>query len=285
MLDSTGLRRNSWHEDHTKSIFAADSEALPVMIARTPTSGAAALAYWEAKAADYPRPDDAPASADAAALRAAAAGLGARWARRTVLDVGAGTGLHARPFAAEAARVVAVDLSPTMLAPLRAGGDVETVAADFLTVDMAARGWEGAFDLVWACMTPVCGAAEGVARLEAASRDQVACVTWGPAREDPVIAGAFALHGARFAAPDWHACIAAHLAQAGRAHARLTLPWEMVREVPVARLVADLAAHLEWLGVAPDRAALERYGAGLAREGRVRRALRAERVVWLGSVR
>ncbi|MGH9270937.1 MAG: class I SAM-dependent methyltransferase [Ilumatobacteraceae bacterium] len=59
----------------------------------------------------------------------------------TVVDVGAGTGVFAAAIAAHCGRVVAVDVSPAMLAALRARAEVvtnlEVVEAGFLTYEHA----------------------------------------------------------------------------------------------------------------------------------------------------
>lgn len=254
------------------------------MTDRTPASGPAALRYWTQKATDYPRHGSSGAADGATALRAAAAGLGARWAGRHVLDVGAGTGLHAIPFAAEGAQVVATDLAPAMLAPLSAHRGIATVAGDFLALDLSALGWIEAFDLVWACMTPVLGETDGLRRLEAASRDQVAAVAWGPDRRDPLIEGAFALHGVTFAPPGWHRVVDAHLAATGRRARRLVRPWNMIRQTPVADVLADLEAHLGWLGVTPDTERLAAWCAERAQDGLIPRKVAAEQIIWVWSV-
>lgn len=84
--------------------------------------------------ARYDAKEDAGAADEVALLR--------RWGldeRSVVVDLGAGTGQFTLAVAPACARVVAVDVSPAMLAALRAGvaaaglGNVEVVQAGFLT--------------------------------------------------------------------------------------------------------------------------------------------------------
>ena len=86
--------------------------------------------------ARYDAKEDAGAAEEVALLRGL--GLGAD---SVVVDLGAGTGQFTRAVARACARVVAVDVSPVMLAALRAkvaaegAGDVEVVQAGFLTYE------------------------------------------------------------------------------------------------------------------------------------------------------
>jgi ubiquinone/menaquinone biosynthesis C-methylase UbiE len=84
---------------------------------------------------------DAKEDAGAAAEVAMLAGLGIG-AGSTVVDIGAGTGQFTLAAAAAVGRVVAVDVSPVMLARLReklarGGSNVETVEAGFLSYQHA----------------------------------------------------------------------------------------------------------------------------------------------------
>jgi hypothetical protein len=173
-----------------------------------------------------------------------------------------------------------------MLAPLRAlaGGRIAIHVGDFPALDLDALGWRGAFDLVWACMTPVSGDPEGLARLEAASRGQVCCVTWGARREDPLIEQVFALHGVPFRAPAWRETLLAWTGARGRPVRHRSLPRAFDQRAAVPDLADDLAAHLRWLGVEPDTARMARHLDGLAVDGVVTRRVIADTDIWLWPV-
>jgi len=261
-------------------------------IAATPASGQAALAYWECKAEMYPRPEDPGPAKRALQLRAHAAELGTRFAVNVVLDAGAGTGVHTLALAQLARQVVAIDLSPSMLAPLStrlgespsAPANITVHDADFVMLDLSSRGWIKAFDLVWCCMTPISGDAQGLIQLDRASRDQVCCVTWGPNREDPLFAEAFALHGAQFRAPAWRETIIAHAAKHGHRLRHRTIVNQTVQHIAPEALATDLAHHMRWLGVTPDLALLQDWSQSKARDGMVERVLDADQEIWLWSV-
>ena len=255
------------------------------MSGETPASGDLALAYWQTKARSYPRPDTPEAASRAAALLMEAEALGMRVGGR-VLDVGAGMGTHALAFAARGAIVTATDLSPAMLAPLEtlAPAGMAVHAGDWTALDLDALGWRGAFDLVWACMTPVTGDPEGLARLEAASRAQVCCVTWGARRDDPVIEQVFALHRTAFRAPAWRDTLIGWTGARGRQVSHRVVPRTMQHRAPVAELAADFSAHLRWLGVEPDQPRLVEFLESIAVDGIVHRTVEADTDIWLWQV-
>ena len=90
-----------------------------------------------------------------------------------VLDVGAGTGRYALRLAPHAAAVHLTDFSHGMLDRARAHADaagltgLEFTQADWVSADLDALGWRGAFDLVLAAMVR---SRDGVEQVIAASR-------------------------------------------------------------------------------------------------------------------
>ncbi|MBD2845337.1 methyltransferase domain-containing protein [Paenibacillus sp. IB182496] len=94
----------------------------------------------------------------------------------TVLDIGAASGVFTIPMAERGARVTAVESSPPQVellqrnaAHLRAG-QVTVVGEPFERLDLAARGWHKAFDLVFVSMCPVIVDWSSVERVLACAR-------------------------------------------------------------------------------------------------------------------
>lgn len=253
---------------------------------RTPASGEAAHRYWASKAPHYPQPGNALATGRAARLRMEAENLGVRFDVPAIIDIGAGTGLHASALAERAQRVVAVDLSAEMLAPLarQALPNVEVHALDWAQADIDALRWRKAFDLAWAVMTPAVGEPELLAKMEATSRHQCCAMVWGAWRDDPLLTEAFGLHGVRFEAPGWTRVIAEYLKTRHRPHTLTTIPDGLSQEVSPEGLCEDLAAHLEWLGIPPNRPALRTWAATIARGGKIRREVSFELDIWVWQV-
>jgi len=98
-----------------------------------------------------------------------------------VLDVGCGTGRFSFALEAAGAEATGTDLSPKMIEKalewkLAHGSNAAFFNDDWSRVDLAARGWKGAFDLVLANMTPAICSADTFLKLAEASRGTVLMV-------------------------------------------------------------------------------------------------------------
>lgn len=109
-----------------------------------------------------------------------------------VLDVGAGTGAYSAALAPHIRHAHAVDLSPKMIAngqQLVADAAIDNVTlevVDWHDIDLDARGWRGAYDLVFVHNSPALSSSAALDNVMAASRRHCA-VTMPTHRHEPVI--------------------------------------------------------------------------------------------------
>jgi 2-polyprenyl-3-methyl-5-hydroxy-6-metoxy-1,4-benzoquinol methylase len=94
-----------------------------------------------------------------------------------ILDIGAASGGFTVPFAREGAQVTALEPSLPLVrlleenvAELTAADTVDIVAEPFEDIDLDAKGWEKAFDLVFVSMCPVLTDWEAVERVLSCAR-------------------------------------------------------------------------------------------------------------------
>ncbi|MFC4306351.1 methyltransferase domain-containing protein [Cohnella boryungensis] len=88
-------------------------------------------------------------------------GQGVRFEDASILDIGAASGVFSVPFAERGAQVTAVETSPALIELLEENiskfdeDRVKIVSEKFEDIDVQARGWSRAFDLVFVSMCPV----------------------------------------------------------------------------------------------------------------------------------
>lgn len=88
-------------------------------------------------------------------------GQGVQFESSYILDIGAASGVFSVPFAERGARVTAVETSPPLIELLEenissfAGDQVEIIPEKFEDIDIQAKGWSQAFDLVFVSMSPI----------------------------------------------------------------------------------------------------------------------------------
>ncbi|OXM84022.1 class I SAM-dependent methyltransferase [Paenibacillus rigui] len=96
---------------------------------------------------------------------------GVRFEGASVLDVGAASGGFSVPFTERGAKVTAVEPNGPLSTLLEANnanrvqGRIHLVREPFERIDYASRGWEKAFDLVFASMCPAASNWEGIEKL------------------------------------------------------------------------------------------------------------------------
>lgn len=95
----------------------------------------------------------------------------------SILDIGAASGGFAVPFAKKGADVTAVESSLPLVELMKENvsgitdGTVDIVAERFEDIDIRAKGWEKAFDLVFVSMCPVLVDWESVEKVMGCARD------------------------------------------------------------------------------------------------------------------
>lgn len=88
-------------------------------------------------------------------------GQGVRFEDASILDIGAASGVFSVPFAEGGAQITAIETSPPQIELLEANLSkfdeerVKIVSEKFEDIDVQARGWSQAFDLVFVSMCPV----------------------------------------------------------------------------------------------------------------------------------
>jgi len=150
---------------------------------------------WDKMAADYEQWRSRNPNREAAAEELVASLSNRGFFRKgmRVLEVGCGAGSTAWAFAERGADVVALDFSPVMLdrlresIPVKLKERVHPVEADWNEIDLAERGWDRAFDLAFARMTPAIRTPKAFLKLHQASRDACYFRGWAGRRKDPLL--------------------------------------------------------------------------------------------------
>jgi len=161
---------------------------------RTAYGGYSSPATWNAMAADYgrqPRSDDKDQRVHETIAHLENKGVQLKGAR--ILDVGCGPGNYAAVFAEKGAEVVCVDDSDQMIQRLKNEIDpalrprITPIVTDWASLDLDARGFTKAFDLVFANMTPAVSNPDAFLKLIAASRNWCWFRGWAGPRENPLL--------------------------------------------------------------------------------------------------
>ena len=247
--------------------------------------------FWDMKSAKYPLPDEPETFALTMQSIELIKRKGVPVKGSRILDIGCGTGVFTIPLAAEAAHVVGLDVSEGMLNRLhetqkRLGiVNIETVAAAWCDMDVARMGWDGAFDVVWAAMTPAIRTAHDIEIMERCSSKWCVYIGWGSVRRNPFVEYVFQAHGLNLEPPPGASNIQGILQGKGK-----SATIEFVQESwswcgSVDEACDDMRGHLRLQGAEIDEERLRMLISDYAHDGVICHRTEAEKgiIVWTVS--
>lgn len=237
-----------------------------------------ATLFWNAKAVNYPSPDDPESEGTARRILDAAVRLEADFSGASIIEIGAGTGIMTLPLARTARHVTALDLSEGMLAKLRSAAqkaaltNITVVCAPWETTDPA-----HGYDYAVSTFCPAIRTEADLLRLSTLASKGVLLAVWGDTRSNPLWEAVYEAHGA---------CYGPIVARAGLLEALSRLPYD-IRIVPIAtgwekRLTPDEALaearlSLHARGIVPDETAIRHIiDARIEPDGTIRHTTVAE---------
>ena len=163
--------------------------------------------FWERMARTYPLPFDEKTLAETQKVISLVKNQGLSFSKAHILDIGCGTGIYTLPLAAQAAQVTGMDDSDAMIGRMKgvisARGieNVQAVKASWQDMDIQESGFEKAFDIVWASMTPALRTVQDFCRMEQCAKTWCVFIGWGQKRKDALMQEVFDLHGLEFGPP------------------------------------------------------------------------------------
>lgn len=110
-----------------------------------------------------------------------------------ILDIGCGPGRYSREFARRGADVVSLDISDNMISRLKCESTeaelqrITPMVSDWKTLDLSTCGFEQAFDLVFANMTPAVAGPESFIKIQRASKKWCWFRSWAGTRNSPLL--------------------------------------------------------------------------------------------------
>ncbi len=168
--------RRAFDPSFWEGLWRQATKSSPV-VRRDRWSSAEQLAYWDRRSEGYARQSqDAESRSLRAELLRWLAARGALERGFRVLDIGAGPGGFALPMAARVRQVTALEPSAGMVSILRrrqqarALSNLRVVRRGWGEIELERERWAGAFDLVFASMSPGVDGPEALERMNRASR-------------------------------------------------------------------------------------------------------------------
>jgi SAM-dependent methyltransferase len=148
--------------------------------------------FWEGQALDYPLPFERETAARSLPVLEILEQHGITIKGSSILDIGSGTGVFALPMALRGARVTALDISETMLLRLseearqHSHAPITTVRSSWADLDIAASGFERAFDIVFCGFSTAAESEEDIAKMERCARHWCVFTASGKVRRSPL---------------------------------------------------------------------------------------------------
>ena len=231
--------------------------------------------FWDRMALHYPLPFDKKTLADTRLIFSLVSDRGVKIHHAEVLDIGCGTGIYTLPLAREAAAVTGVDDSATMLD--RMAGvissvgiqNVRPVKASWNHIDIAACGFEKAFDIAWISMSPAVQTRQDFEKMEKCARKWCVYIGWGRKRKNPLMEEVFKLHGLQYGPPPGAAAAYDTLVHAGRTPSLdyFDTSWDWVGTAVDA--MEDMVCFIEMQGGRARRDLIEKVLARYEQDGQI----------------
>ncbi|KIX12676.1 class I SAM-dependent methyltransferase [Dethiosulfatarculus sandiegensis] len=216
-------------------------------------------AFWENLARHYPLPFDKEVLATTQKVFSMVKKRGVTFSNAEILDIACGTGIYTLPLAGEAAGVTGLDDSEAMLDRMKqvmeAKGiqNVRPVKASWEDIDIAAKGFQKAFDIAWVSMTPAIQTAHDFDLMEQCARKWCVYIGWGRKRENALMQEIFSSHGLSYGPPPNIAKAYDILLESGRKpsldYFETTWYWKGTAN----EALSDIAFHIEMHGEKPRR--------------------------------
>ena len=245
-------------------------------------------AFWDRMALHYPHPFDEKTLAETHEVFSLVKSKGVEIFQSTILDIGCGNGIYSLPLARDAAMVIGLDDSETMIALLTgtisSSGiqNVRPVKASWKDIDISEFGFEKAFDIVWTSMTPAIQTKKDFNRMERCSKNWCVYIGWGRKRKNALMEEGFESHGLHYGPPVGVQAAYDILVQSGRTPSLdyFESSWGWSGKVEDA--LEDMICFIEMQGGHPDRSSIEKTLDRHEQEGRISHTTDVEEgiIVW-----